>query len=72
MNMEFEKHAKLVTAIKESGDSVELLVVDDITDKFFQSCEVTPSQKHLTGPLPTPKPPKGSYFREFANFIKKR
>ncbi|XP_039255581.1 Na(+)/H(+) exchange regulatory cofactor NHE-RF1-like [Styela clava] len=57
-NMEFDKHAKLVTAVKESGDSVNLLVVDEETDDFFKSCEVTVTEKHLTGPLPTPKPPK--------------
>lgn len=57
-NMEFDKHAKLVTAVKESGNSVTLLVVDEETDNFFKSCEVTVTEKHLTGPLPTPKPPK--------------
>lgn len=56
--MEYEKHAKLVTAIKESGDSVSLLVVDPATDDFFQSCDVTPGEAHLAGPLPTPKPAK--------------
>lgn len=57
-NMEYEKHALLVTSVKESGDTVSLLVVDEEADKFFKSCDVTPSSKHLTGPLPTPKPPK--------------
>lgn len=56
--MEFEKHAKLVTAIKESGNSVTLLVVDAETDEFFKRCEVTPTASHVTGPLPTPNPQK--------------
>uniref|UniRef100_H2ZQ66 PDZ domain-containing protein n=1 Tax=Ciona savignyi TaxID=51511 RepID=H2ZQ66_CIOSA len=54
VNMEYDRHANLVLAIKESGDSVELLVVDELADNFFKSCQVTPTAQHVTGQLPEP------------------
>nr|XP_002129232.1 Na(+)/H(+) exchange regulatory cofactor NHE-RF1 [Ciona intestinalis] len=57
VNMEYERHASLVAAIKESGTDVELLVVDDQTDRFFKLCDVTPSSVHVEGALPQPPTP---------------
>jgi len=51
--MEFEKHGKVVEAIKASGDKVELLVVGEKADAHFKSCKVVPTSAHVTGPLPT-------------------
>jgi len=53
VNMENERHSKVVLSIKESGDSVELLVVDPSTDNYYMACHVTPSSEHLTGEVPT-------------------
>ncbi|KAL0964878.1 hypothetical protein UPYG_G00330310 [Umbra pygmaea] len=48
------QHADVVAAIKAGGDGTSLLVVDPETDDFFNSCNVTPTEAHLTGPLPEP------------------
>ncbi|CAK8695738.1 unnamed protein product [Clavelina lepadiformis] len=53
-NMEYDKHNELVNAIKQGGDQVDLLVVDELSDLFFQSCKVTPTAEHVSGSLPTP------------------
>ena len=53
INLEYEKHNALVTAIKTSGDKVSMLVVDEETDKLFKALNVTVTVEHLTGPLPT-------------------
>lgn len=52
VNMESERHSRVVQAIKDSGDSVELLVVDAATDNYYLACGVSPSSEHLTGPVP--------------------
>lgn len=48
------QHSEVVAAIKAGGDETTLLVVDPETDAFFTSCQVLPTEKHLTGPLPEP------------------
>ncbi|KAJ8013456.1 hypothetical protein DPEC_G00029980 [Dallia pectoralis] len=48
------QHAEVVTAIKVGGDETVLLVVDPKADAFFNSCNVTPTESHITGPLPEP------------------
>ncbi|XP_019899608.2 Na(+)/H(+) exchange regulatory cofactor NHE-RF1a isoform X2 [Esox lucius] len=48
------QHGEVVAAIKAGGDETSLLVVDPETDAFFNSCNVTPTEAHLTGPLPEP------------------
>ncbi|CAM4711089.1 unnamed protein product [Leuciscus chuanchicus] len=48
------QHSEVVAAIKAGGDETKLLVVDPETDTFFMSCEVLPTEKHLTGALPEP------------------
>lgn len=45
-------HSEVVASIKASGDEVSLLVVDAEADDFFTSCNVLPTEEHLTGPLP--------------------
>lgn len=52
--MEGKQHSDVVTAIRSGGDETKLLVVDNLTDEFFKKCKVTPSEAHLTGPLPEP------------------
>lgn len=52
--MEGKQHSDVVTAIRSGGDETKLLVVDSLTDEFFKNCKVTPSEAHLTGPLPEP------------------
>ncbi|XP_069608486.1 Na(+)/H(+) exchange regulatory cofactor NHE-RF1 [Ranitomeya imitator] len=47
-----KQHGDVVSAIKAGGDETSLLVVDPLTDKYFQECHVTPGREHLTGPLP--------------------
>lgn len=54
INLEYEKHSQVVAAIKESGDKVNMLVVDEKTDAYFQTCKVTPTAEHLDGELPSP------------------
>ncbi|XP_060796173.1 Na(+)/H(+) exchange regulatory cofactor NHE-RF1a [Neoarius graeffei] len=48
------QHSEVVAAIKAGGDELRLLVVDPETDAFFISCQVLPTEEHLTGPLPEP------------------
>ncbi|KAG7324948.1 hypothetical protein KOW79_011264 [Hemibagrus wyckioides] len=48
------QHSDVVGAIKSGGDELQLLVVDPDTEAFFRSCQVIPSEEHLTGPLPEP------------------
>lgn len=43
------QHSEVVGAIKAGGDETKLLVVDPETDAFFVSCQVLPTEKHLTG-----------------------
>ncbi|XP_066522398.1 Na(+)/H(+) exchange regulatory cofactor NHE-RF1a [Hoplias malabaricus] len=46
------QHSEVVAAIKAGGDELRLLVVDPDTEAFFSSCQVVPTEEHLTGPLP--------------------
>ncbi|XP_027033312.2 Na(+)/H(+) exchange regulatory cofactor NHE-RF1a [Tachysurus fulvidraco] len=48
------QHSDVVAAIKAGGDELQLLVVDPDTEAFFMSCQVLPTEEHLTGPLPEP------------------
>ncbi|XP_060752387.1 Na(+)/H(+) exchange regulatory cofactor NHE-RF1a [Tachysurus vachellii] len=48
------QHSEVVAAIKAGGDELQLLVVDPDTEAFFMSCQVLPTEEHLTGPLPEP------------------
>ncbi|KAM6951184.1 Na(+)/H(+) exchange regulatory cofactor NHE-RF1a [Aplochiton taeniatus] len=48
------QHSEVVAAIKAGGEDTSLLVVDLEAEAFFQSCNVLPSEEHLTGPLPEP------------------
>ncbi|KAK3560001.1 hypothetical protein QTP86_033746 [Hemibagrus guttatus] len=48
------QHSDVVAAIKAGGDELQLLVVDPDTEAFFRSCQVLPTEEHLTGPLPEP------------------
>lgn len=48
------QHSDVVGAIKAGGDELRLLVVDPDTEAFFNSCQVLPTEEHLTGPLPEP------------------
>lgn len=43
------QHSEVVAAIKAGGDELRLLVVDPETDAFFISCQVLPTEEHLTG-----------------------
>lgn len=52
--MEYERHADLVKAIKESGNSVKMLVVGEKADEYFKSCSVVATVAHVTGSLPKP------------------
>ncbi|XP_014904265.1 Na(+)/H(+) exchange regulatory cofactor NHE-RF1-like [Poecilia latipinna] len=54
ISVEGKTHSEVVGAIKAGGDVTRLLVVDPDTDAFFKRCRVTPTSKHLTGPLPEP------------------
>ncbi|XP_028989409.1 Na(+)/H(+) exchange regulatory cofactor NHE-RF1a isoform X2 [Betta splendens] len=47
-----KQHSEVVAAIKAGGNETQLLVVDPETDKFFNRCNVQPTEKHITGPLP--------------------
>ncbi|XP_051958731.1 Na(+)/H(+) exchange regulatory cofactor NHE-RF1-like [Xyrauchen texanus] len=48
------QHSDVVATIKAGGEETTLLVVDPEADAFFASCQVLPTEKHLTGPLPEP------------------
>ncbi|XP_072523616.1 Na(+)/H(+) exchange regulatory cofactor NHE-RF1a isoform X2 [Salminus brasiliensis] len=54
------QHSDVVAAIKAGGDELRLLVVDPDTEAFFSSCEVLPTEEHITGPLPEPAASKES------------
>ncbi|KAJ7989397.1 hypothetical protein DPEC_G00304120 [Dallia pectoralis] len=54
MLVEGKQHSEVVAAIKTCGEETSLLVVDPDTDAFFKRCQVTPTQEHITGPLPEP------------------
>ncbi|XP_067860529.1 Na(+)/H(+) exchange regulatory cofactor NHE-RF1-like [Heptranchias perlo] len=54
MNVEGKQHSDVVTAIKTGGGETALLVVDPETDEFFKKCKTSPSQAHVSGPLPQP------------------
>ncbi|KAI1896670.1 hypothetical protein AGOR_G00097150 [Albula goreensis] len=54
VSMEGKQHSEVVNTIKAGGDETSLLVVDPETDAFFKKCKVTPTEEHLTGPLPEP------------------
>lgn len=43
------QHSDVVAAIKSGGDELQLLVVDPDTEAFFRSCQVIPTEEHLTG-----------------------
>ncbi|CAL8303605.1 unnamed protein product [Lota lota] len=46
------QHAEVVAAIKAGGEETSMLVVDSEADAYFISCNVLPTEEHLTGPLP--------------------
>lgn len=48
------QHSEVVAAIKAGGDETRLLVVDSEAEEFFQRCNVTPTEEHISGPLPEP------------------
>ncbi|KAF7650984.1 hypothetical protein LDENG_00117540 [Lucifuga dentata] len=54
------QHAEVVAAIKAGGDETRLLVVDAETEDFFKSCNVEPTEEHVTGPLPEPASDRAS------------
>ncbi|MBN3284106.1 NHRF1 protein, partial [Polyodon spathula] len=54
MSVEGKQHSEVVAAIKAGGQETRLLVVDPETEDFFKRCRVTPTEAHLTGPLPEP------------------
>ncbi|KAM8724343.1 Na(+)/H(+) exchange regulatory cofactor NHE-RF1 [Acanthopagrus schlegelii] len=54
VSVEGKTHSEVVAAIKVGGSVARLLVVDPNTDAFFKRCRVSPTQEHLTGPLPEP------------------
>ncbi|TSK14846.1 Na(+)/H(+) exchange regulatory cofactor NHE-RF1 [Bagarius yarrelli] len=43
------QHSEVVAAIKAGGDELHLLVMDPDTEAFFNSCQVLPTEEHLTG-----------------------
>uniref|UniRef100_A0A3Q0T5B8 NHERF family PDZ scaffold protein 1 n=1 Tax=Amphilophus citrinellus TaxID=61819 RepID=A0A3Q0T5B8_AMPCI len=48
------QHSEVVAAVKAGGDETRLLVVDSEAEEFFQRCDVTPTEEHISGPLPEP------------------
>lgn len=54
LTVEGKTHSQVVSAIKAGGAETRLLVVDPETDAFFKRCRVTPTEEHLSGPLPEP------------------
>ncbi|MBN3276419.1 NHRF1 protein, partial [Polyodon spathula] len=54
MSVKGKQHSEVVAAIKAGGQETSLLVVDPETEDFFKRCRVTPTEAHLTGPLPEP------------------
>jgi len=55
LNVESENHGRVVRRIIESGDSVELLLVDKKADEYYAACDVTPTVEHVTGDVPDKK-----------------
>uniref|UniRef100_A0A8C1G199 Na(+)/H(+) exchange regulatory cofactor NHE-RF n=1 Tax=Cyprinus carpio TaxID=7962 RepID=A0A8C1G199_CYPCA len=45
-------HSEVVAAIKAGGDETRMLVVDPETDAYFRSCDVLPTENHLTEMFP--------------------
>uniref|UniRef100_A0A674F878 Na(+)/H(+) exchange regulatory cofactor NHE-RF n=1 Tax=Salmo trutta TaxID=8032 RepID=A0A674F878_SALTR len=43
------QHSEVVAAIKAGGDETSLLVVDHEAEAFFNSCNIIPTEAHLTG-----------------------
>uniref|UniRef100_A0A8C8HX13 Na(+)/H(+) exchange regulatory cofactor NHE-RF n=1 Tax=Oncorhynchus tshawytscha TaxID=74940 RepID=A0A8C8HX13_ONCTS len=43
------QHSEVVAAIKAGGDETSLLVVDREAEAFFNSCDIIPTEAHLTG-----------------------
>ncbi|KAM9336206.1 Na(+)/H(+) exchange regulatory cofactor NHE-RF1a [Symphorus nematophorus] len=60
------QHSEVVAAIKAGGDETTLLVVDAETEEFFKRCNVTPTEEHVTGPLPEPASDRASVEEETA------
>ncbi len=50
------QHSEVVMAIKAGGDETRMLVVDPETEAFFRSCDVLPTENHLTGTSVTNEP----------------
>uniref|UniRef100_A0A8C7DJB2 Na(+)/H(+) exchange regulatory cofactor NHE-RF n=1 Tax=Oncorhynchus kisutch TaxID=8019 RepID=A0A8C7DJB2_ONCKI len=46
------QHSEVVAAIKAGGDETSLLVVDREAEAFFKSCNVIPTEAHLTAVKP--------------------
>ncbi|KAK0140885.1 Na(+)/H(+) exchange regulatory cofactor NHE-RF1 [Merluccius polli] len=46
------QHAEVVAVIKAGGEETTMLVVDPEAEAYFTSCNVLPTEEHLTGPLP--------------------
>uniref|UniRef100_UPI0037E866D5 Na(+)/H(+) exchange regulatory cofactor NHE-RF1a n=1 Tax=Semicossyphus pulcher TaxID=241346 RepID=UPI0037E866D5 len=65
------QHSEVVAAIKAGGDESRLLVVDAETEEFFTRCNVLPTEKHVTGPLPEPLSERASEEEEAAEEIKR-
>ncbi|XP_037670115.1 Na(+)/H(+) exchange regulatory cofactor NHE-RF2 isoform X2 [Choloepus didactylus] len=53
-NVEGLRHAEVVARIKAREDEARLLVVDPETDEHFKRLQVTPTEEHMQGPLPSP------------------
>uniref|UniRef100_A0A3B1IN95 Na(+)/H(+) exchange regulatory cofactor NHE-RF n=1 Tax=Astyanax mexicanus TaxID=7994 RepID=A0A3B1IN95_ASTMX len=49
------QHSDVVGAIKTGGDELRLLVVDPDTEAYFNSCQVLPTEEHLTAQEAKPK-----------------
>ncbi|XP_062331539.1 Na(+)/H(+) exchange regulatory cofactor NHE-RF1a isoform X1 [Osmerus eperlanus] len=61
------QHSEVVGAIKTGGGETSLLVVDAETEAFFKSCNVLPTEAHLTGPLPQPAVTNGGASQPVVN-----
>ncbi|XP_046887735.1 Na(+)/H(+) exchange regulatory cofactor NHE-RF1-like isoform X2 [Hypomesus transpacificus] len=61
------QHSEVVGAIKTGGAETSLLVVDAETEAFFKSCNVQPTEAHLTGPLPQPAVTNGGASKPVVN-----
>lgn len=54
VNVEGRQHSQVVSLIRSGGEQTTLLVLDPEAELYFRRCGVTPTQQHLTGPLPEP------------------